>query len=186
MSKRVLYTLVFGVLLAGASSLTMVAQAKQMKAKPEADLPLTGPDAMKNIDKAMKMMMGSEEDQKMMMSMMMKAQEMAVKRGETLFNDEKLGGGKMGRSCNSCHPGGGTTGGEAEISKMHGYGPFKVPIPSLIGATGKFPKFKAPNAAVVSLASMNNNCIAMFVGGERLALNGKDAYALEAYMGTLK
>ena len=151
----------------------------------EANLPLQGPTAMKNIDKAMGMMMGGPEKMKMMQEMMVKRHQEMLENGEKLFKDSKLGGASRGVSCNSCHPSGGTTGGKAEIPKMHGYGPFQVPIPSLMSAAATFPKFKAPNADIISLAQMNNNCVAMFVGGKRLPLNGEKSHALALYMANL-
>jgi len=151
----------------------------------EANLPLDGPTAMKNIDKAMGMMMGGPEDMKMMQEMIMKRHAEVLAKGEKLFNDPKLGGASKGISCASCHPQGGTTGGKAEIPKMHGYGPFQIPIPSLIGAAASFPKFKAPNADIITISQMNNNCTAMFVGGKRLSLNGEESHALTLYVTNL-
>lgn len=100
--------------------------------------------------------------------------------GKELYNDVNLG--KKGLSCNSCHPGGGTTGGEAEIKKKMGHGPYKLPIPSLVGAAASFPKFKIPNNEVITLAHMDNNCIRMFMGGKRLPLNSPESFYLAAYV----
>lgn len=184
--KQTILILLFGIFLVAGALVSTEVQAQMTNPKPEANLPLNMQDAMKNINNAMMMMMGSEEDQKKMMEMMQNAQKMAIDMGENLFNDTKLSNGSMGRSCNTCHPNGGTTNGAAEIPRMMGYGPFNVPIPSLIGVSEAFPKFKAPNGAVISLEAMNNNCVAMFVGGERLPLNSTEAFALSAYMKTLK
>ena len=93
-----------------------------------------------------------EITRKMMQEMIMKRHTELLAKGEKLFNDPKLGGASKGISCGSCHPKGGTTGGKAEIPKMHGYGPFQVPIPSLIGAAASFPKFKAPNADIITIS----------------------------------
>ena len=54
-----------------------------------------------------------------------------LNQGKAIFNDPKLG--KSGMSCNSCHPNGGTTGGQ-----MMG-----MAIPTLKGAAATFPKYKA-------------------------------------------
>lgn len=70
---------------------------------------------------------------------MMQQQELSLGRGKALFSDARLG--RNGQTCNSCHPGGGTTGGEAEIP-MKGRFPMnpKLPIPTLVGAGASFPK----------------------------------------------
>lgn len=52
----------------------------------------------------------------------------AFEPGQILFNLSTTGNGKNGMSCNSCHPGGGTTGGEAPVPLRD----FKLPIPTLI------------------------------------------------------
>jgi len=103
--------------------------------------------------------------------------------GKELFNDPELG--SKGLSCNSCHPGGGTTGGEAEIQKRMGHGPYKLPIPSLIGASARFPKYKVPQDGVITLAQMNNNCVRMFMAGKRLPLDSPESSYLAAYVTSL-
>ena len=148
----------------------------------EADTPLAMDVALANIDMGMKMMGDMEA---MMKHVMMKQQE-TLAFGAELFNDPTLAGATRGLSCNSCHPSGATTGGEAEIPAMMGYPGWNIPIPSLIGAAARFPKFKVPNASVISLAQMNNNCIRMFVGGQyRLPLNGEKSHALNMYVHSL-
>ncbi|MEE9161685.1 MAG: hypothetical protein V3U35_01820 [Candidatus Neomarinimicrobiota bacterium] len=148
----------------------------------EADPPLTMPVALANIDKGMKMM----GDMQMMMEMVMKKQQESMGYGKELFNDATLAGATRGMSCNGCHPDGATTGGEAEIPPMLGYPGWKMPIPNLHGAAATFPKFKVPNAEVISLAQMNNNCLSMFVGGKhRLPLNGAESHALALYVTSL-
>lgn len=115
---------------------------------------------------------------------MMKQQEQALVRGKALYNDAKVG--RNGQTCNSCHPGGGTTGGEAEIG-MKGRFPMnpKLPIPTLVGAAASFPKYKVPNDAVVTLETMNNNCIKMFLMGDGLDLNTQQARDLATYVSSL-
>lgn len=148
----------------------------------EANPPLKMGEALENIDMGMKMMGNME----MMMETVMSRQREALTLGQQLFNDPALSGATRGMSCNSCHPGGGTTGGEAEIAPMMGYPGWKIPIPDLHGSSATFPKFKVPNASVISLAQMNNNCLVMFVGGEkRLPLNGKESHALALYVTSL-
>lgn len=149
---------------------------------PEAGAPLAMEVALANIDKGMKMM----GDMEVMMKHVMMKQQETMKYGEELFNDPTLADATRGLSCNSCHPSGATTGGEAEIPAMMGYPGWNIPIPSLMNAAATFPKFKVPNAAVISLAQMNNNCVRMFVGGQyRLPLNGEKSHALNMYVHSL-
>jgi cytochrome c len=105
-------------------------------------------------------------------------EQQAGERGKALFHDPATGGGRNGLSCNSCHPGGGSTGGEAAIAMRD----YKIPIPSLQGAGATYPKYKIPNGRVISLGQMNNNCVRMFMAGEGLAIPSADAAALEAYV----
>ena len=132
--------------------------------------------ALANIDKAM-------GDMKAARMNAMKKQAEGVRFGKELFYDSELG--SNGSSCNSCHPSGVTTGGEAEIAKKMGYGPYIIPIPSLIGASARFPKFKVPNDNVMTLAQMNNNCIRMFLKGKRLPLDSPESFNLAAYVSSL-
>lgn len=108
-------------------------------------------------------------------------QESTLAYGKQLFSDPKLGGATQGVSCNSCHPNGGTTGGEAQIPMRQ----YRMPIPSLIGAGSTFPKYKVPNATVIGLKEMNNNCNRMFMGAKGLKLDGREGIALEAYVKSL-
>jgi len=96
-----------------------------------------------------------------------------IEKGEALFNDTKLG--KTGTSCNSCHPGGGTTGGQ-----MMG-----MEIPTLKGAAATFPKYKKPAKRVITLSQMNNMCIEMIMEGKPLKLGSDEAVALVAYVTSL-
>ncbi len=131
--------------------------------------------AMKNMDRVLAM----PPDE---MKKYANAKEQASwEHGKAMFNDAELGGAKMGSSCNSCHPGGGTTGGEAQVPMRK----FKMPIPTLIGASGTFPKYKIPNDDVITLQQMNNNCNKMFMGGNGLALNTPDSWDLEKYVASL-
>jgi len=114
---------------------------------------------------------------------MMQKQSAAMANGKGLFNKTL---GRNAQTCNSCHPGGGSTGGEAEIP-MKGRFPMnpKLPIPTLVGAGASFPKYKVPNDAVITLAQMNNNCIKMFQMGDGLDLNSPDARDLATYVSSL-
>lgn len=97
----------------------------------------------------------------------------AIEKGEALFNDTKLG--KTGTSCNSCHPGGGTSGGQ-----MMG-----MEIPTLKEAAATFPRYKKPAKRVITLSQMNNMCIEMIMEGEPLKLGSDEAVALAAYVTSL-
>ncbi len=132
--------------------------------------------ALANIDKAM-------GDMKAAKMNAMKKQAEGIRLGKELFYDTNLG--SNGSSCDSCHPSGATTGGEAEIQKKMGHGPYVIPIPTLVGASARFPKFKVPNDAVITLAQMNNNCIRMFLKGKRLPLDSPESFNLAAYVSVL-
>ncbi len=114
---------------------------------------------------------------------MMKKEAEALALGKKLFFDTSLS--ENGRNCNSCHPNGTTTGGEVEIPEKMGHGPYKLPIPTLIGASARFPKYKVPNNEVITLEQMNNNCIRMFMGGKRLPLDSPESYYLAKYVTSL-
>jgi len=134
-------------------------------------------DALENIDRMMAMDMSKRK------AHMMKKQQSAIALGKALFNDASLG--SNGNTCNSCHPGGTTTGGESEIPKKMGHGPYMLPIPSLVGASARFPKYKVPNDAVITLEMMNNNCMRMFMKGKRLPLDSPESYFLAQYVTSL-
>jgi len=149
--------------------------------KPQGNMP--SPETQQQLEMAMENMAKVMLDTKMedRPGYMMKAQEEASARGQALFNNADLG--RNGQTCNSCHPGGGSTAGEAEVM-MKGRFPMnpKLPIPSLVGAAATFPKYKVPNDAVVTLATMNNNCVKMFLMGEGLPLDGQESRDLAAYV----
>ncbi len=139
--------------------------------------------AMKNMDKYMSSM---DVMMKKLPMAMKTTQESTIEWGEKLFND-KTALGTNGQACASCHPGGGTTGGEAETpmpSELTGK-PYKLPIPTLVGAAATFPKFKVPNDAVIDLTDMANNCIQMFMAAQPLDKKSSEARALTAYVATL-
>ncbi len=130
--------------------------------------------AMNNMDKVMKEMPPGER-----MAYVGGIQKETLARGESLFSDASLG--KNGQSCNSCHPGGGTTGGEAQVPMRD----YRLPIPSLVGASATFPKYKVPNDRVITLTEMNNNCMKMFMHGKGLDATSPDAIALSMYVSSL-
>ncbi len=139
--------------------------------------------AMKNMDKYMANM---EAMTKKLPMALKDSQESTLAMGEKLFNDTKALS-TNGQSCASCHPGGGTTGGEAETpmaSEATGK-PYKLPVPTLVGAAATFPKFKVPNDQVIDLTDMQNNCIMMFMAAQPPAKNSKQARALTAYVSSL-
>jgi len=139
--------------------------------------------AMKNMDTYMA---SKEAMMKKLPKRLMMTQQETIKYGEKLFNDKKALS-TNGQACASCHPGGGTTGGEAETpmaSEATGK-PYKLPIPTLVGAAATFPKYKVPNDQVVTLTDMQNNCIMMFMAAQPLDPKSKEARALTAYVSTL-
>ncbi len=94
---------------------------------------------------------------------------------------------KKNMACDSCHPGGTTTGGEVETpmpSEVTGK-PYKLPVPSLVGSAATFPKFKIPNDEVMTIGQISNNCTMMFLGSKPLDLSSKEAFYLTAYLTSL-
>ncbi|MFQ5651298.1 MAG: hypothetical protein ACE5IY_15285 [bacterium] len=186
--KRVRGTSVLLAILVCAVALTMsnlVAQEKKHAPKPltQEQKMMMKNMAMKNMDK----FMASKEAmmQKLPKHLMMTQKE-TIAWGEKLFNDTKALG-TNGQACASCHPGGGTTGGEAETpmpSEATGK-PYKLPIPTLVGAAATFPKYKVPNDQVIDITDMANNCIMMFMAAQPLDKKSKEARALTAYIATL-
>jgi cytochrome c len=147
----------------------------------DADRQMMKNGAMKNMDRVMMQMKPGERGQ-----YITKAQDASIERGQQLFND-KSALSANGMACAGCHPGGGTTGGEAETpmkSELTGM-PYKLPIPTLAGASARFPKYKVPNDAVITLEQMNNNCIMMFLMAKPLPLNTQESRDLAAYVTSL-
>lgn len=103
----------------------------------------------------------------------------AIERGKKMYNDPKFAENATGLTCNSCHPGGKTTGGTVDVMGT------KMKIPSLEGAAGRFPAVKTPEKKVISLAQMNNMCIMTFLKGKPLNLDSQTAVDLEAYVVSL-
>jgi len=105
--------------------------------------------------------------------------EQSITNGKVLFSNDNLGANTTGMSCDSCHPGGKTTGGNINMGKM------AMPIPTLIGTAATFPKYKAGAGKVVRLDQMNNMCITMIMKGKALDLESQDAVDLAAYVTSL-
>ncbi|MFQ5702250.1 MAG: hypothetical protein ACE5HU_10445 [Acidobacteriota bacterium] len=170
--------LVAGVLVGYAGQ----GKVKMGKALSKKDMKMMKNGAMKNMDKYM----GSKNAMmKKLPKAMMSKQKAAAERGKALFNDPKLGAN--GQTCNSCHPGGGTTGGTVQTpmkSELTGK-PYDLPVPSLAGAAATFPKFKIPSDRVISVGQMANNCIMMFMMAKPLPLDSPQIADLEMYLGSL-
>ena len=138
--------------------------------------------AMKNMDK----FMASKDAMMKLPVHLKKTQEESIEFGKKLFNS-KTNLSTNGQACASCHPGGGTTGGEAETpmaSEATGK-PYKLPIPTLVGSAATFPKYKVPNDAVITVGDMANNCIMMFMAAQPLDSKSKEYKALSAYITSL-
>lgn len=138
--------------------------------------------AMKNMDK----FMSSKDAMMKLPAHLKKTQDAAIELGKELFNSKKALS-TNGQACASCHPGGGTTGGEAETpmpSELTGK-PYLLPIPTLVGAAATFPKFKVPNDAVITVGDMGNNCVMMFMSAQPLNPKSKEYKALSAYVTSL-
>lgn len=97
--------------------------------------------------------------------------------GKSLFAGVQLG--RNERSCESCHPGGGTTGSEASV------GDVSLPIPSLIGVAAEYPKFSVADNQVVSMVRMIDNCIVLFMDGGHVALDSPEMVAIAMYVTSL-
>lgn len=153
------------------------------KAKPleQADMEMMKNGAMKNMDKYM----ASMEAMKKLPMRMKSAQEASMQLGKELFNSTALS--TNGRSCATCHPGGGTTGGEVETpmkSEVTGK-PYRLPVPTLVGSAATFPKYKVPNDKVITIQHMANNCIMMFMAAKPLNLGSEESSHLAAYLTSL-
>lgn len=138
--------------------------------------------AMKNMDR----FMSTKQAMMGLPKRMQAAQKEALAYGEELFNSKRALS-TNNQACASCHPGGGTTGGEAETPmKSEATGkPYKLPIPSLVGAAATFPKYKIPNDAVITVGDMGNNCIMMFMGAQPLDPKSREYKGLSAYVSSL-
>ena len=173
------------VLLATVAAVEAAAGTKKVKMGQkldQADMEMMKNGPMKNMDKYMGSMDAMMTE---LPKAMMTKQESSSERGKKLFNSAKLSANGM--TCNSCHPGGGTTGGSVQTpmkSELTGK-PYDLPVPSLVGAAATFPKFKVPNDRVIALREMNNNCTMMFLSAKPLPVNSQEAIDLAAYVTSL-
>ena len=71
--------------------------------------------------------------------------------------------------------------GEAQVPMRD----YRIPIPTLVGASALFPKYQKPNDRVITLAQMTNNCIRLFLDGKGVELNSREAVALSMYVSSL-
>ncbi|NIR50613.1 hypothetical protein GWO43_18895 [candidate division KSB1 bacterium] len=182
-AQRVLTTvlgiaLVFAVVVVG----NLAAQDHDPKPLTKEQKQMMKNKAMKNMDR----FMSSKQAMMKLPEHLKETQEEYIEYGEKLFNS-KDALSTNGQACTSCHPGGGTTGGEAETpmkSELTGK-PYKLPIPTLVGAAATFPKYKVPNDAVITVGDMANNCVMMFMAAQPLDHKSKEFKALSAYVTTL-
>ena len=169
MQKRVIIVAAVAVLVAFFGVSLYATAGEGMKGMPKMD-----PYVPK--EKVMKM-------KEMMMKMKPDTLEASVTRGEMMFNNPKLGKNETGQSCATCHGGGGSIGGAAEMSwkgmKM------KVAIPTLKGAAVNFPAIRGPMKRIADLADMNNMCIMTFMKGLPLNKNKRPAVDLQSYVASL-
>jgi cytochrome c5 len=84
-------------------------------------------------------------------------------RGKTLFNDQKLGNGTAGKSCNTCHPDG---------KGLEGVGSKK--------------EWKNPGGTFKSLEEAVNVCIEMALKGKALDVKSDQMKDMISYLNSLK
>jgi cytochrome c5 len=84
-------------------------------------------------------------------------------RGKVMFNDQKLGGGTAGRSCNTCHPDG----------------------KGLMGVGGKT-MWKTPGGEFKTLEEAVNICITMALKGKALDVKSDQMKDIVSYLKSLK
>ena len=84
-------------------------------------------------------------------------------RGKALFNDQKLGNGTAGKSCNTCHPDG---------KGLEGVGSKK--------------EWKNPGGTFKSLEEAVNVCVEMALKGKALDVKYDQMKAMISYLNSLK
>jgi len=182
MKKLVVSGLVLLAVVVAGQTVLAAKKPKMGEKLDAADMQMMKNGAMKNMDKYMGSM---DAMMKKLPAAMMEKQMGSAERGKKLFNSTKLS--SNGQTCNSCHPGGGTTGGMVQTpmkSELTGK-PYDLPVPSLVGAAATFPKFKVPNDRVVALREMNSNCTMMFLGAKPLPVDSQEAIDLAVYVTSL-
>jgi cytochrome c len=97
-----------------------------------------------------------------------------AERGKALFMDVNLG--TTGKSCESCHPEGGTKGMTGDVTTK--------PLTGVKdGYPGPFPMM--PDKGDMTLAQVVNACLTGPVGGEALAEDSQEMKDLIAYLNSL-
>lgn len=99
--------------------------------------------------------------------------ETAVATGAHLFASATFGGN--GRTCESCHQGGGKTPGQLGDRKL----------PSLLNAAAIYPRFSRGAGQVVTLEGQLQSCIKGGLAGTPPQLGSPDLVALTAYLGSI-
>jgi thiosulfate dehydrogenase len=97
----------------------------------------------------------------------------AVARGQHLFLKGTFGGN--GRTCETCHVGGGKVAGS-----MGGHA-----LPSLLNAAAIFPRYNKRADKVVTLEDQIRHCIEGGLAGKAPAYGSADLAAMTAYLGSI-
>jgi len=98
----------------------------------------------------------------------------AVQNGKHLFMTSTFGDG--GRTCNSCHTGGGTTPGRL---------PDGTAIPSLSNAATIFPRYNPRRGAVLTLPQQIHSCVMDAIEGTPPAYDSTEMVDLVSYLTSL-
>jgi len=98
----------------------------------------------------------------------------AVQNGKHLFMTATFGGN--GRTCNSCHLGGGTTTGRL---------PDGTQIPSLSKAATIFPRYNPRRGSVLTLQQQVHNCVVGAIQGTPPAYDSTEMVDLVSYLTSL-
>ena len=97
-----------------------------------------------------------------------------VAKGQHLFAMEKFGGN--GKTCESCHLGGGKTSGMLPNGRK---------LPSLINAAAIFPRYASSLQQAVTLEGQIRKCIQGGLEGTAPEYGGIDLVALVTYLGSI-
>lgn len=103
-----------------------------------------------------------------------KALAQVVAKGADLYAHATFGGN--GRTCESCHVGGGKVAGQLPNGRA---------IPSLANAAAIFPRFSRGAGQVVTLEGQIRQCIKGGLGGTAPQGGSPDLVALSAYLGSI-
>lgn len=99
--------------------------------------------------------------------------ETAVAKGAHLFATATFGGN--GRTCESCHEGGGKAPGQVGDRKL----------PSLLNAAAIYPRFSRGAGQVITLEGQVQSCIKGGLAGTPPELGSSDLVAITAYLGSI-